>query len=106
MAEPGAKLAQDERGELLEHVGREQVPVGAGELLQLSSDSGVHLAVCVTTAESRRSARAVQVPPAIGIKQVTALAANDVRQVTQSKTDWALCAQEIVCIGRVCSASY
>src|SRR5258705_7742548 len=97
MTEVRTELAQDEPRKLLENVGREQIPVGTGDSLELRRDGIVHFAVRMTDAESGRSAGAIQVPPPLGIKQVTALATNDAWQMLQSKADGTVCARGIVC---------
>src|SRR5882724_12243718 len=66
MTEIGTELAQDESRKLLQNVGREQIPVGAGDLLELRRDGGVHFAVRMTDAESCRSPGAIQIPPPLG----------------------------------------
>jgi len=56
MTEIRSKLAQEERGELFQDVGREQITVGTGDPLELRHDSGVDFAVRMAKAESGRTA--------------------------------------------------
>src|SRR5262249_1374965 len=76
MTEIAAEVAQDERGQLLERLGGEQIPVRTRDLAELRCDCRVHLGIGMADAERRRTARAIEVAVSTGIKQVAALAAN------------------------------
>src|SRR5262249_10588331 len=90
VAESLTELAEDQLCELLERIGGEQIPVRAGNLLELRGDSGIHLAVRMADAEGSGTTRTVQIAAAARIKQVTTLAADDPWQPLEPETDGAI----------------
>jgi hypothetical protein len=76
----------DQLRELLERIGCEQIAIAVRKIGKLLGHRGVDLRVCVTEAEHRRSAGAIEITLAGGIEHITALPAHDARQLPDSKS--------------------
>src|ERR1700730_2373334 len=91
MCELRSAARQQQTGQLLERVAGKEVTVTTRHFVKLRGDRRVDLAITVTDAKRGGAARAIQIPPTIGVINVAPRSSPDARQRFHPPANCTIC---------------